>query len=809
LTTTEARTAASFDDDDESVEIIEPDPERYVRASGDVIQVGAAVALFLVTLLGAAVLKAVVSGAEQDVHTLTSLVPEPISQLLTAVVSVVGYLGPLVIAVELVAIRRLRVALMVVAGALLAAAGMWVVSHLLAVQVQLPGNLGELQQVSSTDARWIATASAVVTVINPWLPRVLRRIGIGTIVVVTVTRMATRAYVPYEAAVAIMLGWLSGSAVLAAVGSVNRRPRGAAVARALRAAGVPVARLAMIGGGLRGSTLYQADTREGKRRFVKVFDPNQRETDMLVQFYRWLRLRDAGSPRPFSSLRRAVEHEALLTLAAAKDDVPTPDLVTVGAVDPDGMLLALEFVDGDDLAGLGPGRLDDDLLRSVWQIHARLRAQRIAHRELRLDHFLLQPDGQPVLIDFSSGQIAASVDVLRADTAELLSSTAIAVGPERAVAVAADALGIEALADMIGRLQPLALSRPTRRLLSENDGLLAALQAEVQRVTRLEEVEYEELARLQPRTLLTVVVLALAAYVLLTQFARDSRDTDIPALLASAQWFWVLPLGAFMACTWVGAAVSMSGSVPDRVPFLPMLKTQVAASFVDLLAPAALGGMALTSRFLQKRGVEPARAVAGVGLNAIAGFVAHVVILGLFLLWAGGEDVSSSPAISPPSARTTVLVLGGLALLIGGAWLVPAIRRQLRTRFVPFVRDAAKGLAELARRPRKLLALFGGSALITVCFYGALYCAVRAFGGQVSPAGLGVGYLLASTAAIVAPTPQGVGALEVALGYALRRLGLSPNVAFNSVLLFRLGTLWLPVLPGWLSFRSMTRRGEI
>jgi uncharacterized membrane protein YbhN (UPF0104 family) len=79
----------------------------------------------------------------------------------------------------------------------------------------------------------------------------------------------------------------------------------------------------------------------------------------------------------------------------------------------------------------------------------------------------------------------------------------------------------------------------------------------------------------------------------------------------------------------------------------------------------------------------------------------------------------------------------------------------------------------------------------------------------VSPAALGVAYLLASTAAIVAPTPGGVGPLEVTLGAALARIGLTPDQALNSVLLFRLGTFWLPVLPGWLSFRSMQRREEI
>jgi uncharacterized protein (TIRG00374 family) len=150
-----------------------------------------------------------------------------------------------------------------------------------------------------------------------------------------------------------------------------------------------------------------------------------------------------------------------------------------------------------------------------------------------------------------------------------------------------------------------------------------------------------------------------------------------------------------------------------------------------------------------------------------------------------------------------------LVLLVGGVWLVPASRRLLHTRFVPFVRDAARGLAQLARKPRKLLALFGGSGMITLGLFGALVCAVQAFGGHVSIAELGVAYLLASTVAIVAPTPGGLGPLEAALLAAFSQLGENANIGFNAVMLFRLGTFWLPVLPGWLSFRSLQRRGEI
>ena len=51
--------------------------------------------------------------------------------------------------------------------------------------------------------------------------------------------------------------------------------------------------------------------------------------------------------------------------------------------------------------------------------------------------------------------------------------------------------------------------------------------------------------------------------------------------------------------------------------------------------------------------------------------------------------------------------------------------------------------------------------------------------------------------------------MESALIGALTFAGLAGDVAFPAVLLFRLLVFWLPVLPGWLAFNYLTRKGEI
>jgi len=64
-----------------------------------------------------------------------------------------------------------------------------------------------------------------------------------------------------------------------------------------------------------------------------------------------------------------------------------------------------------------------------------------------------------------------------------------------------------------------------------------------------------------------------------------------------------------VAATYLASAVALMGAVPERLPLWPTVLTQAASSFVNRVSPANVGGMALNARYLQKCGIEPARAL--------------------------------------------------------------------------------------------------------------------------------------------------------------------------------------------------------
>ena len=81
------------------------------------------------------------------------------------------------------------------------------------------------------------------------------------------------------------------------------------------------------------------------------------------------------------------------------------------------------------------------------------------------------------MIDFGFSELAASDLLLATDVAELLASTSLYVGPERAVAQAVAAVDRATLTRAPTRLRPWALAGATRTALKSRPGFLDKLRS--------------------------------------------------------------------------------------------------------------------------------------------------------------------------------------------------------------------------------------------------------------------------------------------------------------------------------------------
>ncbi|WKX12401.1 lysylphosphatidylglycerol synthase transmembrane domain-containing protein [Streptomyces sp. NL15-2K] len=618
---------------------------------------------------------------------------------------------------------------------------------------------------------------------------------------------------------------------------------------------------------------YFVTLEDGRRLDVTVVDREQQAQGFFYRAWRNLTLRGFATRSSLQSLRQALEQEALLAYAAIAAGANAPKLIATSELGPDAVMLVYEHTGGRTLDSLSDEEITDELLRDTWHQVRALQSRRIAHRRLVGDAILVDRSGTVILTDLRVGEIAAGDLLLRMDISQLLVTLGLRVGAQRAVAAAVDVLGPDAVADCLPMLQPIALSRSTRATLrklareraerereavleasrhakqtrpedapaeavavlekpdkkavkaeakaekaearaekraideaveeAREEDLLTQIRHEVLLIRPQAPVEPARLERVRPRTLISFIAGAIGAYFLLTQLTH----IEFGPLIANAEWGWVAAAVLFSAASYFAAAMALLGFVPERVPLVRTVAAQVAGSFVKIVAPAAVGGVALNTRFLQRAGVRPGLAVASVGASQLFGLGCHILMLLSFGYLTGTEK---TPSLSP--SRTVIAGLLTVAVLVLVVTSVPFMRKFVATRVRSLFAGVVPRMLDVLQRPQKLVAGIGGMLLLTACFVMCLDASIRAFGDDttsISLASVAVVFLAGNALGSAAPTPGGVGAVEATLTLGLIGVGLPKEVAAPAVLLFRLLTLWLPVLPGWLAFNHLTRKGAL
>ncbi len=645
-----------------------------------------------------------------------------------------------------------------------------------------------------------AAAVAVLGIASSWLPRRLsRRLAFGLVGYAALSTLT--AAVP---ALSLLTDAGVGLAVAAAIHLIGRRhdlaPDQGEITEALASIGLPLKELDALEVDARGSAPWIGTTADGRAVFIKSLGRDERSADLLFRSYRWLRIRRSGDHRPFDSLRRAVEHEALVSLQACALGVQTPPLLGVSDAGLDGVVLVYEAVDGRSADLLDD--MSDDMLERIWAMVALLHRHRIAHRDLRVANLLIDTDGDPWLIDFGFAELAADDQLLSTDTAELLASTTAVVGPARAVAAARTSISDVELTAATPWLQPLSLSGATSTAIGGAKGLVP-LHDEIAAACECEPEEPVSLERVSLKTVFVIATLALSVWFLLPQVASIGTLWD---QVKGASLWWASAAVLLSVLTYVGATVSLIGAVPAPVRFRGAFAAQLASSFANRVTPAKVGGVATNVRYFQRQGIPVPVAVSAVGMNGLAGLVVHITLTLVFLGLAGSGNAETP--IGLPSPILLISILLGVLAATGAGFTVPWGRNLYRSKIRPQLAAGWQAAREISTRPAKLTALFGGSLLITLAYLATMVASLYAFGSTASLPLVALLFLTGSAVASAAPTPGGLGATEAALIAALSTVE-SAAIVVPAVFLYRLATFWMPILPGWLFLTALQRSGDL
>ncbi|MCW3845016.1 flippase-like domain-containing protein, partial [Micromonospora yasonensis] len=555
-------------------------------------------------------------------------------------------------------------------------------------------------------------------------------------------------------------------------------------------------------GDARGSRPWRVTTVDGRRLFVKVTGGSQRDADWLYKLYRRLRYRGIGDEPPYVTPKQKSEHEAYLLLRAERAGVRTPRLVATGT-DPAGdMLLVQEFVPGRPLDAFGPAELDRDALDDVCRQVARLHRAGLAHRDLRAANVLVA-DSTAWLVELSFGTGEATADQQARDLVELLVTLAALAGVRPAVDAAVGQLGAGPVADTLPWLQPALLSHAGRALADNRPGLLDDLRDEIVRRCPGRGNRLARVVRITPRQVFLLVMVGLLVYYLLPQIGQVRAA--LHALL-HARPLAVAGTLLASAATYLLSAQALRLAAAGRIPFRRTVAVQVAASFVNRLAPGALGGAALSVRYLRQQGLPVPAAATAVAVDRVAGVLGVALLVPVLLPFARGSRRHLATAATGRGLAVLLTVLAVL-LLAAAAFAVPRLRVRMRAAR----RQVAEALRALARSGR-IGPLLVVSVALTLAYGAALWLALLAVGLPADPALIAPVVLVSVVGegvSTVAPTPGGLGAAEAALVSGLLIYGLRPEIAVAGVLVYRLATFWLPVLPGYAALRGLVHRHAV
>jgi uncharacterized membrane protein YbhN (UPF0104 family) len=645
------------------------------------------------------------------------------------------------------------------------------------------------------DPRWIAMLAAVLTVSGPWLPARWRHWWWALLLAFVPIHLVISAIVPARSLVGLAVGWFVGALVVLAVGTPALEVPLEDAVRAMAKRGFVVSRLTVVRPAGPGALVLSTGAGDpDSTASIELYGPHQRSGGALRELWRKLRLRDAETAPLQTSMRRAVEHRALMAIAISDAGVANTSTIAFAALDRGWTLYAHKPIRGVPLEECA----DTTPVAKVWESLHTLHGYQISHGDLRGNEITVD-DGQVLFGGFGTAEYGATDAQLKSDIVALLVTTAAVYDAKSTVGAAIEAFGKDAILTASRKLTKSAVPKRLRKSVADSNEVLSSLRTEVKGQTGADQLKTEPITRFTRSQVIQLVLLGALVYV---AYPFIGTVPTFFSQLRNANYWWALLGLVISALTYVGAAAALWASADETVSFWRLSVAQVANTFAATTTPAGVGGLALSTRYLQKGGgLSPMRATTAVALQQAVQVIMH---LGLLILFSTVAGASMNLSHFVPDATVLYLIAGVTLGIVGTFLFVPTLRRWLATDLRPKIKELARDLVEVAGEPKRLGLIVLGCTGTTLGAALALWASVQAFGGGATFVTCTVVTMVGGTLASAAPTPGGVGAVEAALIGGLAAFGVPAAVGVPSVLLYRVLTCWIPVFVGWPVMRWLT-----
>ena len=293
------------------------------------------------------------------------------------------------------------------------------------------------------------------------------------------------------------------------------------------------------------------------------------------------------------------------------------------------------------------------------------------------------------------------------------------------------------------------------------------------------------------------ILFILALYVLLPQISGFKDSWRLLGHIAPA---WTLFAVCLALSTYIFAALTYYLLSFQRIRYLEALLVQFAATLMNRLLPAGVGGLGANYAYLRHRRHNLAQAASVVAMNNLLGLIGHILII--LVVLALTSDYSRNLAISSGHSATTPIrliiglsIVGVLAAIIFG-------RKRLKRTFM----NVLKQIVAYRQRPWRLSVALLSSMSLTLCSVLTLYSCINALGVHLPVLVVILIFTFGLGAGTATPTPGGLGGFEAGLVAGFVAYHVDSSSALAIALLFRFITYWLTLLLGIFAFVISQRR---
>jgi uncharacterized protein (TIRG00374 family) len=299
---------------------------------------------------------------------------------------------------------------------------------------------------------------------------------------------------------------------------------------------------------------------------------------------------------------------------------------------------------------------------------------------------------------------------------------------------------------------------------------------------------------ISPRNIVFLVLGFAGIYFALPQIG-SLRDAW--TVIKDSNWGWVMAGLAFTALTFPAGTFTqfIAGGKIGTASELGL--RQLAGAFLSHFVPFSLGTIGLTSNYYQKLGKEPAQATTAASLPTVFGTATTVLMVALVSPLTFKHLGQRFQTESPRYWIIIIVSLTLLSSLLFTSWV--------RKKVYQFINGIKRGIESIST-PSQVTYLLIGSIALTIFSACALFASIEAVHGHVALADIFTLYVTSSLVSAVAPTPGGIGATEAFLLLGLSSMGMHLPQAAAAILIYRLLSFWLPMLPGGFSLHLINKR---